>query len=327
MSADLEARDRGGVDDMPFAAVAADQRQENLQPVDHAVEIDADIPLPLLRRQLGDRAAVDRDAGIVAGDMHLAERLDGGLSRAAHRGAVRHVGHDRDRLRAERAHLAERRIEPVAADVAQHDRHAFARETRAPSRDRCRRPRRSRSRSCLPVAASCSSCVQSIVDRRGCCGLRFWRNEQCVSRKEHWDGHGQGAKSAGSRGRRGLRDDRRGGTLFRPGPRVRLVGAHGAGLFPDHPELSHHRHRPRARRQEPRDRRAADRAHLFSSAVRDPRRHPGVRLPDRPHRPRAHRRGAHHRRGLRAARREPRAKRCCSPPASRCSWSASSSTA
>ena len=106
-------------------------------------------------------------------------------------------------------------------------------------------------------------------------------------------GHGQGAKSAGSRGRRGLRDDRRGGTLFRPGPRVRLVGAHGAGLFPDHPELSHHRHRPRARasRALATDGPPIERIHV-PPAVRDPRRHPGVRLPDRPHRPRAHRRGA-----------------------------------
>ena len=71
--ADLEARDRGRIDDVALAAVLADQRQEDLQPVHHAVKVHPDVPLPLLRRQLGDRAAVDRDAGIVAGDVQRAE--------------------------------------------------------------------------------------------------------------------------------------------------------------------------------------------------------------------------------------------------------------
>jgi hypothetical protein len=127
--ADLEARDRGGVDDMPFAAVLADQRQEDLQPVHHAHEVHADIPVPLLRRELGDRAAMNRDTGIVAGDVQRAEFLHGGRRRPLHRGAIRHVGHHRDRPRAEPAHLGERRIEPVLADVAQHHGHALARET------------------------------------------------------------------------------------------------------------------------------------------------------------------------------------------------------
>ena len=111
----------------------------------------------------------------------------------------------------------------------------------------------------------------------------------------------------------------------RPGARVRLRGAHGAGLLSDAAELPDHRDRPRARREEPGDRRAAARAHSTPPAVRDPRRHPGVRLPDRQDRPRADRRCADRRCGLCAARREPDRDACCSRPASRCSPSASSS--
>jgi hypothetical protein len=127
--ADLEARDRGGVDDMAFGAVLPDQRQEGLEAMHHAHEIDADVPVPLLRRQLGDRAAVDRDAGIVAGDVQRSEFPDGGRSGRLHRGAIRHVGRNRNRLGAKPAHLRERRIEPVAADIAQHHGHPLARET------------------------------------------------------------------------------------------------------------------------------------------------------------------------------------------------------
>ena len=202
---------------MAFAAMAADQRQENLQPVDHAVKIDADIPLPFLRRQFGDRAAVDRDARIVAGDMQRAERLDGGLARAAHRSPVRHIGHDRDRLRAEPAHLA-------------RAPHRAGRRGYRTARPTCLRARKLRA---IPRPMPDAAPVTIAVLPSSCCiaPLRaaahstvaaswtvapLWstvspQNEQCVSRKDAWRGRKwSGCEAPGSGGRRGLRVDRRG---------------------------------------------------------------------------------------------------------------------
>jgi hypothetical protein len=71
---------------------------------------------------------VHGDAGIVADDVDGAEGAQRFLGGMLDRGAVRDVGDDSDGAGADGAHFGERRVETVAIDVAEHDRHAVARK-------------------------------------------------------------------------------------------------------------------------------------------------------------------------------------------------------
>ena len=244
--ADLEARDRGRVDDVAFAAVRADQRQEGLQPVDHAVKIDADVPLPLLRRQLGDRAAVDRDAGIVAGDMQRAERLDGGLAgRAAPRRGPK------------------RRSRPRSPCAPSPRTSASAASSRSPrmSHSTTDMPARAKLRA-MPSPMPDAAPVTIAVLPSSCCidppALGTSAHVAAQSVRPSWTVvafvvYGSVNGNEAMRLRNGACERRCSGSgarrisgrascswligvagiYVRPGPRVRLRGAHGAGLFPD----------------------------------------------------------------------------------------------
>src|ERR1700733_2485403 len=75
---------------MAAFAVALDERHENFGAVDHALQIDVDDPVPVALAQASELAA-DRDAGIVAHDMYLAESRERFECRALHRAALRHI--------------------------------------------------------------------------------------------------------------------------------------------------------------------------------------------------------------------------------------------
>jgi hypothetical protein len=59
---------------MAAFAVGADKRQERSDAVQHAHQIDVEHPAPIVEQNVVD-AATAGDAGIVANDVHIAERL------------------------------------------------------------------------------------------------------------------------------------------------------------------------------------------------------------------------------------------------------------
>ena len=75
---------------MAAFAMRADVRQEALDAVNHAHQVDVDHPAPIIQRDVVD-AAAGRDAGIVADDMHVAERIERGLRRALDAFRVGHI--------------------------------------------------------------------------------------------------------------------------------------------------------------------------------------------------------------------------------------------
>ena len=79
----LQSGDRRGVDDVPALAVLADQRQHRAHAVDHAIEIDAQKPVPLFERDGGDGLRRRRHAGVVDEDaMALRPQPRGGAAAA-----------------------------------------------------------------------------------------------------------------------------------------------------------------------------------------------------------------------------------------------------
>ena len=69
----LEAGDRGGVDDVPLLAVLQDRGNEVADAVDDPPDVHADHEFPVGSRHVDQPGAVHRHAGVVAGDVELAE--------------------------------------------------------------------------------------------------------------------------------------------------------------------------------------------------------------------------------------------------------------
>ncbi len=118
------ARDEGGhggrVDDVPALPVRLDPGHEGDDAVDDTSEVDAEHPVPVLVRGVGD-VVEEVDAGVVAEEMNLPEdplRLIGG---AGERLAIGHVEQDRVHVSVERRR---RGLEVVGPYVG--DRHAHA---------------------------------------------------------------------------------------------------------------------------------------------------------------------------------------------------------
>src|SRR5215216_3862827 len=80
----LEAGDRGGIDDMPLFTVLQHGREEVTDAVNDAPQIDADRELPVAARHVDEAGAMHRHAGVVAGDVQLAEMALGFGQRVEH---------------------------------------------------------------------------------------------------------------------------------------------------------------------------------------------------------------------------------------------------
>jgi hypothetical protein len=94
----LRGGDRSGVDDVPGLAVLEDRRHEVADAVDDAPDIDADDEGPVRHRHVDQPGAVHRHAGVVAGDMELAEAALGLAERVDHRLLLGDVDPDRQHL-------------------------------------------------------------------------------------------------------------------------------------------------------------------------------------------------------------------------------------
>ena len=99
-----------------------------LRPIEHGVEIGRQHAPPFFLGQI-DGAAGRHHAGIVDQDGHGAEALLGGIERGLHRGAIAHIGLDRDGAAAgfldPRLHIGE----AIGAARHQHDRGAVLGKT------------------------------------------------------------------------------------------------------------------------------------------------------------------------------------------------------
>ena len=117
------SRQRRRVDEVAALAVCHDASGEGLHAIDHAVQVDADNPVPIGIGHFlhGPR---DPDAGVVADDMHPAEcalRLVGGTR---HRVAVGDVNAQRDHFGVARREGRRRLRQGLFFDVRDHDLHA-----------------------------------------------------------------------------------------------------------------------------------------------------------------------------------------------------------
>ena len=90
-----EAGHGRGVDDVAVGLLRDHARHEGLHAVDHAPEVDADRPLPVLMGG-GVEPAPEGDARVVAEDVHRAELRPGAVGEGAHVGEAAHVGAHRD---------------------------------------------------------------------------------------------------------------------------------------------------------------------------------------------------------------------------------------
>ena len=106
------------------------QRHEGLDAVDDAPEVDAHRVLPVGVRRARHRSE-ERDAGVVADDVHGAEALDGGVGERADLRRVADVGphgeHLRARRRAARPRSARGRRSSMSASTSRAPRAANAR--------------------------------------------------------------------------------------------------------------------------------------------------------------------------------------------------------
>ncbi len=118
---------RGRVDDVPALPVRLDPRHEGDDAVDDAAEVDAEHPVPVLVRRVGD-VVEEVDAGVVAEDVHVPEDALGLVGGTRERLAVGDVQLDRVHVAAE---LGRRRLEVVGADVGDRHRMPAARNALA----------------------------------------------------------------------------------------------------------------------------------------------------------------------------------------------------
>ena len=119
------AGDEGGhrrrVDDVPALPVRLDPGHERDDAVDDTAEVDAEHPVPVLVRGVGD-VVEEVDAGVVAEDVDVPEDALGLVGGACERLAIGHVELDRVHVTVE---LRRRGLEVVGPYVG--DRHAHAR--------------------------------------------------------------------------------------------------------------------------------------------------------------------------------------------------------
>jgi hypothetical protein len=119
-----ERRHRRGVHDVTALAVRLDPGDERHDAVDDAAEVDAEHPVPVLVRRVGD-VVEQVDAGVVAEHVHVPERALRLVGGAGERLPVGHVQPDREDVAAERRR---RLLEMVGPHVGDRDVHAGGEE-------------------------------------------------------------------------------------------------------------------------------------------------------------------------------------------------------
>jgi len=119
-----EAGDRRRVDDVSFAALREHPRDEAADAVDHAPEVHPEDPLPVGERVLPD-VLRDRDAGVVAHQVHGAVRVERPLRERLDVGGPGDVGHDREDGRSAGLHLRLDARQRSGLDVGEDDLHPF----------------------------------------------------------------------------------------------------------------------------------------------------------------------------------------------------------
>ena len=119
----LHPRHRCGVDDMAAFAMGADMRQEALDAVEHAHQVDVDHPSPIIQRDVVD-AAAGSDTGIVAHHMHMPERVECGLRRALDACGVGDIADGAANVRGDFLQAFDRGLQRIRLDIGQHHFHA-----------------------------------------------------------------------------------------------------------------------------------------------------------------------------------------------------------
>src|SRR6185312_17311765 len=114
--------DRGCGDDLSALAVRLNPRQEGMDSVEHAGDVDSHAPVPVIVRRLA-QAAEYSDTGIVDDDVHLAEDTLALPSGLLHGRPVRHIERDCMDPIAGARELFERLIEMLLRPVSDDDLH------------------------------------------------------------------------------------------------------------------------------------------------------------------------------------------------------------
>ena len=134
-----KAGDGGGIHDVALVALPQQDRGEDAYAVDDAPEIHAERPAPVLLGRL-PHDAERRDPGVVAHDVHYAERLERGAREPLDRLALRDVGRLRGDREPARAELVGSPGERGFVDVGEHELQPLCAERageRAPEPRRC----------------------------------------------------------------------------------------------------------------------------------------------------------------------------------------------
>ena len=112
---------------MAAFAVGADMRQEALDAVQHAHQVDVDHPAPVVERDMVD-AAAGGDAGIVADHMDVAEPLERRLRGALDAFGIGDVADGAVDVGRDLAQAFDRRAKRICLDIGNHHLHAGLRE-------------------------------------------------------------------------------------------------------------------------------------------------------------------------------------------------------
>jgi hypothetical protein len=108
-------------------AVGTDVRQERADAVEHAHQIDVEHPAPVVERNIVDAAAAG-DPGIVADDVHVAERRKRRRGRALEACRIGHVAGHAAHIRPEIVQALDRSRQRLGLDIGEHHLHARFRE-------------------------------------------------------------------------------------------------------------------------------------------------------------------------------------------------------
>ena len=114
---------RRGIDEVTAFAVRLQPVDEGAYAVHHAVQVDAEHPVPVVVGHLVD-AASDGDAGVVAHHVHVAETRFRRRRRRRHVVAVGYIHLQREKLGVARLELVPGGIECRLFDVGDHYLHA-----------------------------------------------------------------------------------------------------------------------------------------------------------------------------------------------------------
>ncbi|MNE45184.1 hypothetical protein D3C80_1394570 [compost metagenome] len=107
---------RGDVDNAPLAALQ--QRQEGLATLDHAHQIDRDLPVPVFQRQFGEEPARS-DAGVVDDHIDPTELLFAGLGQGRQLAIVAHIAALDEAVATGLANLLQRFAQAGFVDIGQ----------------------------------------------------------------------------------------------------------------------------------------------------------------------------------------------------------------